>query len=199
MQSSESDRSESNRPETAPRALRRAGVRVRGRTLAVTVGALVIAVVVGVVGFGSLASADDTSGTGTSDSSAAPPHSLPQLTADQKTCLKNALGDLMPTPGSTPAMPTPDQIKNGLTKLKDAMTTCGVTLPADHHFGGTAGFPGLTADQKTCLKNALGDLMPTPGSTPAMPTPDQIKNGLTKLKDAMTTCGVTLPGGTRTI
>lgn len=134
MQSSESDNSESQRPETGdpdPRGSRRAGIRMRGRTLVVTVGALAIAAVVGVVGFGSLASADDTSATGTSGSSAAAPHSFPRLTTDQKTCLKNALGDIQwPAAGSTPTMPTPDQIKNGIAKLKDAMTTCGVTLPA---------------------------------------------------------------------
>ena len=169
-------------------------VSVRRRTLAVAAGALAIVTAVAIFGFGSLAGADERSGSGTSGSSAASPHSLPQLTADQKTCLKNALGDLIPAPGSTPAMPTQDQIKNGISKLEDAMTKCGVTLPAGGVLG-SAGLSGLTADQKTCLKNALGDLIPAPGSTPAMPTQDQIKNGISKLEDAMTKCGVTLPAG----
>jgi len=132
MSSSEFDSPESHSPESGdpePCGSRRAGVRVRGRTLAVTIGALAIAAAVAIVGFGSLASADDTSGSGTSGASAAVPHSFPQLSADQKACVKNALGDLMPAAGSALTMPTQDQIKNGISRLKDAMTTCGVTLP----------------------------------------------------------------------
>ena len=133
MSNSEFARSESRGPESGdrdPRRSQRAGVRVRGRTLAVTAGAIAIAIVtaVAVFGFGSLAGAD-TSGSRTSGSSAAPPHSFSHLTTSQKTCLKNALGGLIPAAGSTPAMPTQDQIKNGISKLKDAMSTCGVTFP----------------------------------------------------------------------
>jgi hypothetical protein len=165
--------------------------RSRRRTWAVSLGALAIAALVGIVGFGSLASADETSATATPAPSAAlRPHH--HLTADQEACLKGALGDLpMPTPGSPLTIPTQDEIN----KLKDAASSCGITLPAGHHLGGGAGSPGLTTDQKTCLEKAIGDLLPAPGSPLTMPTPDQIKADLGKLKDAASSCGVTLPAG----
>jgi hypothetical protein len=112
------------------RGSRRAGIRVRARTLVVTIGGVAIAATVAIVGFGSLAGAGDTSGAGTSGSSTAAAHSFSQLTTDQKTCLKNALGDLVPAAGSTLTMPTHDQIQNAISRVKGAMTSCGITVPA---------------------------------------------------------------------
>ena len=131
MCTSKFDSPESQSPESGDprsRRSRRAGFRVRGRALVVTVSALVVVTAVAVVGFGSLAGAD-TSGSGSSGSSGAAPQSFPRLTTDQKTCMKNALGDLIPAPGSTFTVPSQTQIKNDIVKVKNAATTCGVTLP----------------------------------------------------------------------
>ena len=176
MSISKFDSPESQSPESGDprsRRSRRAGFRVRGRALVVTVSALAVVTAVAVVGFGSFAGAD-TSGSGSSGSSGAAPQSFPRLTTQQKMCMKNALGDLIPAPGSTFTVPSQTQIKNDIAKVKNAATTCGLTLPA----GGlheAAGLSGLTTQQKMCMKNALGDLIPAPGSTlhGAVPNPDQ--------------------------
>jgi hypothetical protein len=151
----------------------------RGRKLVVPAAVLAVVTAVVIVGFGSLASAR----TGSSG-----------LTADQKACVKNALGSLVPAAGSSVTVPTQEQVQNDIAKFKDAMKTCGITLPAGVGRGGT-GSLGLTAEQKACVKNALGSLVPAAGSSVTVPTQGQIQNDIAKFKDAMKACGVTSPTG----
>jgi len=141
MPNSEFDSPESHGPDTAHPApqSRRGAVRVHGRTLAVMVGAIAVAVAVAIVGFGSLAGADSATHSGTLTSADAAANSAAGLTADQRTCMKNALGDLVPAAGSALTVPSQDQISSWTAKLKDAMTTCGISMPAGHSAAGGSG------------------------------------------------------------